>query len=221
MRDPARNQHTRIYRTVTVLAAILAVILVVKYAAGRKAEQPQPAETVATKTEKEKKDRVLITIGTETIRDGLADMGVLITQEYYFTQVETYTKEKTIFAIIPSSSGFMYSYDGAVQAGLDFTKIGIETNEDTRTITVDMPASEIQNVTIDKDTFQIYSEKDSLWNPLKLEDYNISLAEFEETAKEKAVAGGILDRSDAQAQTIVREFISSLPNTAGYTVTFR
>jgi SNF2 family DNA or RNA helicase len=76
------------------------------------------------------------------------------------------------------------------------------------------------DVIIDKDTFKIYSEKESLWNPLKLEDYNISLVEFENAAKEKAIASGILERSDEQARNLVREFISSLPNTGEYTISF-
>jgi hypothetical protein len=84
-----------------------------------------------------------------------------------------------------------------------------------------MPPSEIQAVTIDRDTFKIYSEKESIWNPLKLEDYNISLAEFEDAAKEKAIESGILERSDQQAQKLVTEFIVSLPNTAGCTVEFQ
>ena len=33
-------------------------------------------------------------------------------------------------------------------------------------------------------------------------------------------ASGILERSDAQAQTLVRQFILSLPSAAGYTVEF-
>ena len=83
-----------------------------------------------------------------------------------------------------------------------------------------MPPSQIQAVTIDKDTFKIYSEKDSLWNPLKLEDYNVSLVEFENAAKEKAINGGILKRSDEQARNLVRGFISNLPNAQGYAVEF-
>ena len=218
-----QNKHdqNRIYIGITAAALVLTVILFAVYAAGGRAGKPQTTETVTTKTEKEKKDRVLISINTETIREGLADMGVLITQEYYFTQVETYTKEKNIFIIIPSSSGFTYSYDGAVMAGVDFAKIEISTEEDRKAIVVKMPPSEIQAVTIDKDTFKIYSEKDSLWNPLKLEDYNISLAEFEDAAREKALAGGILERSDAQAQALVRGFIGTLPNVSGYTIEFR
>ena len=218
--DFIRKNRNRIYVVVTVIAVLLSAILIAGYVRNRNAEKEEAARTVTTKTEKEKKDKVLISINTETIRDGLANMGVLITQEYYFTQVEQYTKEKNIFIVIPSTSGFMYSYDGAVLAGVDFEKIRIGTDESRKVITVEMPASEIQTVTIDKDTFRIYSEKESLWNPLKLEDYNISLVEFENAAKDKALAGGILERSDRQAKSLVTEFISSLPNTQGYTIEF-
>ena len=216
-----KHNANRIYIAVTAAALVLAAILLLNYEINRRAEESETVKTATTVAAKEKKDKVLISTSSETIRDGLANMGVLITQEYYFTQVETYTKEKNIFLIIPSSSGFMYSYDGAVLAGVDFEKIGVQTDEDRKVVTVDLPPSEIQAVTIDRDTFKIYSEKESIWNPLKLEDYNISLAEFEDAAKEKALGSGILERSDQQAQKLVSEFIVSLPATNGYTVEFK
>lgn len=219
--DYVKKHRNQIYIAVTVIALVVAVVLCLDYSIRRKAEKEEAAQTVTTIKEKEKKDRAVITVNTKTIQDGLANMGVLITQEYYFTQVETYSKDKKIMFVFPSSSRFTYSYDGAVLAGVDFAGIQIETNNETKTITVKMPASEIQAVTIDKDTFKVYSEKDSLWNPLKLEDYNVSLVEFEDAAKKKALAGGILTRSDEQARSLVREFIGSLPGTASYTVTFQ
>lgn len=218
--DFIKQHRNQIYIGVTIAAVILALVLCLDFKIRRDAERNEAAMTATTIKEKEKKDKVVISVSTDTIQDGLANMGVLITQEYYFTQVEKYTKEKTFLKFITSSSEFMYSYDGAVMAGIDFEKIEIKTDEDRKIITVDMPDSEIQAVTIDKDTFKIYSEKDSLWNPLKLEDYNISLVEFENAAKEKAIASGILGRSDEQARNLVREFISSLPNTGEYTISF-
>jgi hypothetical protein len=218
--DFIKQHRNQIYIGVTIIASILVLVLCLDFKIRRDAERNEAAMTATTIKEKEKKDKVVISVSTDTIQDGLANMGVLITQEYYFTQVEKYTKEKTFLKFITSSSEFMYSYDGAVMAGIDFEKIEIKTDEDRKIITVDMPDSEIQAVTIDKDTFKIYSEKDSLWNPLKLEDYNISLVEFEDAAKEKAIASGILGRSDEQARNLVREFISSLPNTGEYTISF-
>lgn len=218
--DFIKQHRNQIYIGVTIIASILVLVLCLDFKIRRDTERNEAAMTATTIKEKEKKDKVVISVSTDTIQDGLANMGVLVTQEYYFTQVEKYTKEKTFLKFITSSSEFMYSYDGAVMAGIDFEKIEIKTDEDRKIITVDMPDSEIQAVTIDKDTFKIYSEKDSLWNPLKLEDYNISLVEFEDAAKEKAIASGILGRSDEQARNLVREFISSLPNTGEYTISF-
>lgn len=218
--DFIKQHRNQIYIGVTIIASILVLVLCLDFKIRRDTERNEAAMTATTIKEKEKKDKVVISASTDTIQDGLANMGVLITQEYYFTQVEKYTKEKTFLKFITSSSEFMYSYDGAVMAGVDFEKIKIKTDEDRKIITVDMPDSEIQAVTIDKNTFKIYSEKDSLWNPLKLEDYNISLVEFEDAAKEKAIASGILGRSDEQARNLVREFISSLPNTGEYTISF-
>ena len=172
---------------------------------------------VAVKTDDEK---VLVSVSTETIREGLANMGLLITQEYSFTQVEKYTKEKKLFNVLPSSSELLYSYDGSVMAGIDFEKVEIKKDDSAKTITITLPKSEIQTVTIDKDTFQLYSEKDSLWNPIRVEDYNLSLAEFEKTARQKALDGGILERSDEQAKVLVQNFISNFPAAAGYEIIF-
>lgn len=218
--ESIRKNLNKIYIGVAAAAILIAIVLCVDYGISRKAEKSESTQTATTIAEKEKKDKVYISVSSETIREGLANMGILMTQEYYFTQVERYTKEKTFLKFITSSSEFMYSYDGAVMAGVDFEKIRIVKDEDQKKITVSMPKSEIIAVTIDKDTFKIYSEKESLWNPLKLEDYNISLVEFENTAKEKALASGILERSDEQARNLVREFIVSLPNTAEYKVEF-
>ena len=220
MMESIRKNLKKIYIGVAAAAILIAIVLCVDYGISRKAEKSESTQTATTIAEKEKKDKVYISVSSETIREGLANMGILMTQEYYFTQVERYTKEKTFLKFITSSSEFMYSYDGAVMAGVDFEKIRIVKDEDQKKITVSMPKSEIIAVTIDKDTFKIYSEKESLWNPLKLEDYNISLVEFENTAKEKALASGILERSDEQARNLVREFIVSLPNTAEYKVEF-
>ena len=208
------------YIGVILICAALSVILCVSFVSNKE-ETPEPQKTVTEKPEKEKKDRVLISTSSEMIRQGLSDLGVLITQEYYFTQVEKYTKDKTVFFFFPSSAESIFSYDGSVMAGVDFTKVHVETDVDKQIIKVMLPASEIKFVNIDRNTFQIYSEKDSLWNPLNMEDYNISMIDFENKAKEKALESGILERSDNQAKRLVTEFIKSLPNTSEYKVEFQ
>jgi hypothetical protein len=201
------------------ISVIAMIVLGAGYLKGHNSSDEASSE-VSIAAMKDKEDKVVVSVNTETIQDGLQNMGVLITQEYYFTQVEKYTKEMKLFTFIPSSSEMMYSYDGAVMAGIDFEKIQIEKNDDKKSITVKIPHSGIQAVTIDKDTFQIYSEKDSLWNPIKLEDYNMSLSEFEAAAKEKALENGILDRSDEQAKKLVENFINNFPSLSEYDISY-
>jgi hypothetical protein len=169
----------------------------------------------------QREEKIIITTSTETVEDGLNNMGILITQEYYFTQVETYTKEKKLLNFISTESGFSYSYDGKVTAGVDFEKISIKKDDDAKEIVVDIPESSIQSVDIDTDTFKIYSEKESLWNPIKLEDYNMSLVDFEDAARQKALENGILDRSDAQAKNLVTNFIRNFPAFSEYKIEFK
>ena len=216
-----QKNKNKLYLGVIVIAVIAMIILLTDYKRNAPAE-PSLADIAATEnTVKKDNAKVLVTVNTETIREGIANMGTLITQEYYFTQVEKYTKEKTIMKFITSSSEFLYSYDGAVTAGVDFEKIAITKDDEAKTMTIDIPDSEIFSVNIDKDTFKIYSEKDSLWNPLKLEDYNTSLAKFEAAAKEKALANGILEKSDAQAKTIIENFVNSMPEASKYQIEFK
>ena len=216
------SEQTRKYVSLGFIAiAIIAmIVLMTGYFKDKSASTDTSEENTPITAMKDKEDKVLVSISTETIQDGLANMGILMTQEYYFTQVENYTKETKIFNFIPSESGFVYSYDGAVMAGIDFEKITISKDEDKKHLTVELPHSEIQATTIDKDTFKIYSEKDSLWNPIKLEDYNMSLAEFEEAAKAKALENGILERSDDQAESLIRNFIGNFPQASGYDISF-
>ncbi|WP_022760757.1 DUF4230 domain-containing protein [Butyrivibrio sp. AD3002] len=209
-----------IYLVVIGLSVIVMIILVCGYIRDKKSAPDEIQGETPIAQMKPQKDKVLVSISTETIQDGLSNMGILLTQEYYFTQVEKYTKEKKILSVLPTSSEFMYSYDGAVMAGIDFEKIEITKDEKEKKLTVHMPESEIQTVNVDKDTFKIYSEKDSLWNPLKLEDYNISLAEFENTAKQKALDSGILERSDEQAKNLVMNFIKNFPSASDYEIVF-
>ncbi|MBO4458861.1 MAG: DUF4230 domain-containing protein [Butyrivibrio sp.] len=215
-----KNNKNKIYLAIIIIAIIAAVILLVDYKFNTPTQPTMPEAASSESTVKKDNSKVLVSVSTETIRDGIANMGTLITQEYYFTQVEKYTKEKTIMQFITSSSEFIYSYDGAVTAGVNFEKINISKDEDAKIIKVDIPDSEIFSVNIDKDTFKIYSEKDSLWNPLKLEDYNTSLTKFEEAAKQKAIDNGILEKSDAQAKTLIENFISNFPETAKYQIEF-
>ncbi len=220
MIDDLKQPKNLIYLLIIAISLIVMIVLGVGF---MKEDHTFFAKgnDVGNRPASQREEKIIITTSTETVEDGLNNMGILITQEYYFTQVETYTKEKKLLNFISTESGFSYSYDGKVTAGVDFEKISIKKDDDAKEIVVDIPESSIQSVDIDTDTFKIYSEKESLWNPIKLEDYNMSLVDFEDAARQKALENGILDRSDAQAKNLVTNFIRNFPAFSEYKIEFK
>ena len=161
-------------------------------------------------------------VGAEEIASGLNDMGVLVTEEYYFTDVVHFSSIKKLFSLELgiTASSFLASYDGVVTAGVDFTRIGIEKDDDAGVITVTMPGAAVLNVDIDPDSFRLYEEKSGLGNPISAADFNSSLVELERSAEEKAIERGVLDHADENARVLIRNFVAALVEEGRYTVRF-
>lgn len=166
---------------------------------------PKPSRTPTVVKVKEE-------VTAETLRDGLRDMGLLLTEEYYFTEVVYYSTVKTFLGLElgVTESNFLVSYDGVITAGIDFSGITVEKDEAEKIVTVYVPLPEICSVDVDPNSFVRYSEKSGLGNPLSVSDYNRSLTELEETAAQKAVDRGLLERAAENAQTVIKNFVRSL-----------
>ena len=224
------KKKTRIY----LIAIAVIVVLILGLIAWRAlraprsddlpAETPRPTQQVIVRdrpVEKlvEKLVEVKKEVTAEEIRSGLNDMGVLLTQEYYFTDVLHYSSIKTLFHIELgiTESSYLASYDGVVSAGVDFTRISVQ--KDANGFTVSMPHAEVVAVDIAPESFTLYSEKTGLGNPVSIEDFNASVVELERSAREKALDRGLLDKADENARALIRNFISEL--TDGAPVVFR
>jgi hypothetical protein len=64
----------------------------------------------------------------------------------------------------------------------------------------------------------MYSEKEGLWNSMSMEDYNDSLVEFEDLARENAINKGVLEKADENAQTIIENFVMGMIEDSDYTI---
>ena len=161
-------------------------------------------------------------ISVDTVEDGLRDMGILITDEYYFTEVVSFSSVKKFFKtdikLAFTESSYLAGYDGVITAGPDFTATRVEKDEAAKTVTVILPKSQIRNVDIDPDSFKLFSEKQGFTNPLSASDFNSSLIELENTARQKALEKGILQRADENAVAIVTNFIGNLIDMSVYHV---
>ena len=163
-------------------------------------------------------------ITAETLREGLADMGVLITQEYYFTDLVSFSSIKKLLKTdIPlpfTESSYLVSYDGAVTAGVDLSDAQVEKDDGEKRITVHIPAAEIQAVDIDLDRFQLLVEKNGLGNRISVQDFNDSLLELENKARRNAVDRGLLKKADENARSVISRFVGSLVDVSAYHLEF-
>ena len=215
-------------RAVFLLAAIavvfITIVAVVIFGSAADAA-PAPAAQVQQAPEKEvvvqKLEKIVEVereVTVETLEDGVRDMGLLITQEYYFTDAVSQSKVKTLFNIPLgfTETSYVATYDGVVTAGLDFTKIRVELDSEAKTVTVRMPGAEIQNVDIDPNSFVLYSEKNGIGNPLSVSEYNGSLVELENKARTRAEERGLIEQADENAKRIVRSLIGGLLDLSQY-----
>ncbi len=224
-----KNKKNWIGAGLLLVIAALTVTLVALHAKNNP-PQPLPTATPRPTPRVVVEEKVVETIvevqhqvTAEELSAGLNDMGRLITAEYYFTAVASASTQLAPILGIKlgfTESSFLASYDGIITAGIDFSLIRVEKDEERGRVTVTMPPAAILNVDIDPDSFQLYSETTSIFTDITAEDYNNALLELEATEREKALARGILDNADENARKLVRSFIESLLDPAEYAVEF-
>lgn len=156
----------------------------------------------------------------KTTKLGFEDIGELATQEARCTEVNVTDQSKKLFGIkIPfTQSKYIYSYDVVVKAGIDFNKITWSVKD--KTITVKMPESKILSCELDMDSFKVYHEEESIFTPIKLADNNDALKTLIENAKQDAVANGLLENAESNAETILRGFFANVYDLQKYKIEF-
>ena len=179
-------------------------------------QKAEPAETTEKKVFL--KD---ITLSGETIQSGIRDIGKLCTAEYSFTHVETFESQIDLFGLkIPGTkSSYVYSYDGTILAGVDFTKITVEKDDDKKTIQINFPKAEIISTEIDQDSFTLYGEKKGLFNPFEVEDFALSQSDMIRIEESRALDNGILNRAEENAEQIVSNFLTGMFDLERYDIT--
>lgn len=227
-----RNEK-KLYLVILAVFLVAIVTLLAVWSAGKNRERadavsavvPPASEPEIKVVYRDKEVAKLVevekVITGDVIQDGLNDMGFLVTEEYFFTEVMSFSSVKNFlgFDLGITESSFLASYDGTVTAGVDFRGVKVEKDEEKMTVSVRIPAPVIQNVTIDPDSFVLYSEKDGIGNHVSVSDFNASIAALKDGAEQKAAERGVLERAGENAEKLIRDFVSTLADPAQYRLT--
>lgn len=201
-----------------IMIALLccSVFLGTKYYYSKQVETVEVIREIPVETVIEKE----VQISGETIRFNMANIGKLCTAEYNYTHVEQVDSSREIkgFKIPFTSSKFIYSYDGTIMAGIDFTKIQIDKKDEEKIITVTLPNAEIISSDVAQDSFKLYDEKNNLFNPISVTDVADSFADLKNSEEKKAIENGLLDKARESAVILVENFMRGSYDVGDYEI---
>ena len=162
-------------------------------------------------------------ISSSMTRLRLEDLGEFATQAGYFTTVQVIKDSATLFGkTVPfTTSKYIFSYNGTVKAGLDFSNVGIDVNLLTATITVSAPAIEILSTEVDEDSLVIYDESRNIFTPLTLNDVKLSRTAMIDEIKTQAVNNNLLENARVNAEVWIRLFLQTAYDPNEYAVEFK
>ena len=145
------------------------------------------------------------------IRLKMEDIGELSTQAAYFTNVQVISNSRELFGMkIPlTQNKYIFSYDGVIKAGIDFTKLTYTVDSLQKVITVHLPEPYITGISVDEESLEIYDETNNIFTPLKLTDFEKSRQAMEAEAQEQAIANGLLEETLENAKVLIRAFLFS------------
>lgn len=116
------------------------------------------------------KDRTKI--DSNIIKNKLVSVQELTTVKYNYTNMGQFENSNTFYGYkIPfTSKKFIISYDGSVNIGVDLDNMDVSI--DSNKIKIKLDHAKILSHEIYEDSLKIFDEQNSIFNPIKLEDYN-------------------------------------------------
>lgn len=154
---------------------------------------------------------------------GLNDIGELATQSGYFTVVNIIDDNVELWGwkVPLTTSKYIFSYDGTVKAGLDFSKLKYKVNELGKEIVIYLPEVEILSIELQEDSLVIYDESHNIFTPLGLNDIQEARLEMIDEIRSRALENGLLEQAAINAQTLIVGFLSGQYDLNEYHVDFR
>lgn len=156
----------------------------------------------------------------------LMNISTLNSAEYHYTHVESYDSgnRKILwdrFEIPLSKSEGVYSYDGKITAGIDFSQIEVNIDNKNKSIIISLPKSDITGSELDTGSMKSYYEKNNLFNPMNAAAFSNMIEDIKKEEEEKAKTNGLLTWADNNAQNLIKNFIENTYDTNGYEIEFK
>ena len=148
-------------------------------------------------------------ISSETVESALKEAKELTTLKYHYKNIASFENSQQFHGMtIPfTTKRFLYTYEGEIHAGVDLDQAKVNINQEAKSISVTLPKTKILSHDIDEDSVMFYDEKNSIFNPLELEDYSNFRKEEEAKVEKEAIDKGLLKEAKDQTLKAVKEIL--------------
>ncbi|WP_300410923.1 DUF4230 domain-containing protein [Lagierella sp.] len=157
-------------------------------------------------------------ISSDLIVNRLEEAKELTTLKYHYTNMGQFENQNDFYGWkVPfTTKSFIVSYDGIINAGVDLKDANVEIKD--KKIEINLSNSKILSHEIDENSLQIFLEKDSIFNPLKIEDYNTFSKDQKETVEKKAIKKGLLAEANEKSIKAIQELLKLDERLKDYTI---
>ena len=188
-------------------------------------ELEQKAEDLAKEIDELLTEEVAV-FDAGAVMEEIRNISELATVEYRYTNVGTLDSSKTFTFLdwkVPFSDKVaIVTMDGIIKAGTDLSQCKVTCNETKKLITVTLPESKILSNELFEQSFKVYEEKDSVWNPITLDESKELRVQIKEKARQNAIDNNVLAEADNRARQLIQKLIEALPDIKGrYKIEFR
>ncbi len=164
-----------------------------------------------------------ITVDSITLKEILSPASELVSMKYTYTDVDIYENSKKAFGYkIPlTTDKVIFTYSGIISAGIDMSQITYDINNETKTISVTLPAPTLMAHEIDENSFKFYDAKNSIFTETKLEDYTQLMSKLKEEKEEKLKNDAeFLPSVTENAKKVLNDLLKISESTSEYTVIY-
>lgn len=146
-------------------------------------------------------------ITSELINNRLEDAKELTTLKYHYTNMGQFQNQSDFYGWkVPfTTKSFIVSYDGVINAGVDL--VGAMVKVTGKRIQIMIPHAKILSHEIYEDSLQVFLEKDSIFNPIKISDYNDFSMDQKQVVEEKAIDKGLLTEADKKSKEAIKDIL--------------
>lgn len=149
-------------------------------------------------------------IDAVVLENRLTEINQYASLTYSYTNMAEFENTKDFYGIkLPfTTKGFIITYEGEIKAGMDLSKATV--NVSGSKIEVILPPAEILSHEIDEESLEVFDETTSIFNPLKVEDYNGFNKDQKAAMEAKAADKGILAEAEKNASVAIENFVKQI-----------